>query len=74
MTRYCYGDGSTVDLGELPRGSLSSICPKAALQREDCRGLSGCGVNLNYEVCRRKKEVDPRLAKLAQLLEKSENK
>ncbi|MFR2023128.1 MAG: hypothetical protein ACLS6C_07665 [Clostridia bacterium] len=31
-------------------------------------------MNLNYEVCRCKKEVDPRLAKLAQLLEKSENK
>ena len=29
----------------------------------------GCGVNLNFEPCRCKKEVDPRLAKLAQLLE-----
>ena len=37
---------------------------------EDCKGLcSGCGVNLNYESCRCKKEIDPRLAKLAQLLE-----
>ena len=34
------------------------------------RGLcSGCGVNLNYEKCRCKKEVDPRLAALAKLLE-----
>ena len=37
---------------------------------EDCRGLcSGCGADLNHELCRCKKEIDPRLAKLAQLLE-----
>ena len=37
---------------------------------EDCEGLcAGCGVNLNEEPCRCKREVDPRLAKLAQLLE-----
>ena len=37
---------------------------------EDCKGLcSGCGVDLNREPCRCKKEIDPRLAKLAQLLE-----
>lgn len=37
---------------------------------EDCKGLcAGCGANLNEEPCRCKREVDPRLAKLAQLLE-----
>lgn len=37
---------------------------------KDCKGLcAGCGVNLNEEPCRCKREVDPRLAKLAQLLE-----
>ena len=37
---------------------------------EDCKGLCArCGVNLNEESCRCKREVDPRLAKLAQLLE-----
>lgn len=37
---------------------------------EDCRGLCpGCGADLNVEPCRCKKEIDPRLAKLAQLLE-----
>ena len=36
----------------------------------DCKGLCpGCGADLNREPCRCKKEVDPRLAKLAQLLE-----
>ena len=37
---------------------------------EDCKGLCpGCGADLNRESCRCKKEIDPRLAKLAQLLE-----
>jgi uncharacterized protein len=40
---------------------------------DDCRGLCpGCGVNLNEGQCRCKKEIDPRLAKLAQLLEQNE--
>ncbi len=40
---------------------------------DDCKGLCpGCGANLNFEPCRCKKEVDPRLAKLAQLLERDE--
>ena len=37
---------------------------------EDCKGLCfGCGADLNREPCRCKKETDPRLAKLARLLE-----
>ena len=41
---------------------------------EDCRGLCpGCGADLNREPCRCKKEIDPRLAKLAQLLERQED-
>ena len=40
---------------------------------EDCKGLCpGCGVNLNHEACRCKKQVDPRLAALAKLLEQPE--
>jgi len=40
---------------------------------EDCKGLCpGCGVNLNDEACRCQKEIDPRLAKLAELLERDE--
>ena len=42
---------------------------------EDCRGLCpGCGADLNVESCRCKREIDPRLAKLAQLLEDREDK
>lgn len=41
---------------------------------EDCAGLCpGCGVDLNHEACRCQREVDPRLAKLAQLLEQSKD-
>ena len=40
---------------------------------QDCKGLcAGCGADLNVESCRCKKEIDPRLAKLARLLEDRE--
>ena len=42
---------------------------------QDCRGLCpGCGADLNVEQCRCKREIDPRWAKLAQLLEPEERK
>lgn len=41
---------------------------------EDCKGICpGCGANLNHESCRCKKEIDPRLAKLAELLEQNQS-
>lgn len=45
--------------------------PMRFLCREDCAGLcAGCGANLNRETCRcGKKNVDPRFAKLAALLD-----
>ncbi len=45
--------------------------PLRFLCREDCRGLcSGCGADLNREACRcKKKEIDPRMAALAALLD-----
>jgi len=44
--------------------------PMRILCSDDCKGLcAGCGADLNREACRcAKKEVDPRLAKLAALL------
>ena len=44
--------------------------PMRILCSDDCKGLcAGCGVDVNREACRcTKKEVDPRLAKLAALL------
>ncbi len=39
---------------------------------QNCKGICpGCGADLNRESCRCKKEIDPRLAKLAQLLDGS---
>lgn len=63
-------ENDTVDLSELARETLILNMPTKTLCREDCRGLcSGCGANLNFEPCRCKKEIDPRLQSLAKLLE-----
>jgi len=36
---------------------------------DECAGLcQGCGSDLNFEQCKCKKEIDPRLAVLGQLL------
>mgnify|MGYP000559119389 CR=1 FL=1 len=58
-----------VDLAELARDAFILDMDTKTLCSEDCKGLCpGCGVNLNREPCRCKKQVDPRLAKLASLL------
>ena len=63
-------DHDAVDLSDLAREAFILNMPTKTLCREDCRGLcSGCGANLNHEVCRWKKEVDPRFAALAKLLD-----
>ena len=63
-------ESDTVDLSELARETLILNMPTKTLCREDCRGLcSGCGVDLNFESCRCKKEIDPRFKSLAKLLE-----
>ena len=59
-----------VDLGDLARTAFILAMDTKTLCSPDCRGLcGGCGVNLNREKCRCKKQVDPRLAALAKLLE-----
>lgn len=66
-------DNDEVDVEELARDAFILDMDTKFLCSEDCRGLCpGCGVNLNRENCRCKKAVDPRLAKLAQLLQKDE--
>ena len=62
-------DHDEVDLAD-PAGTAFILdMDTKTLCSEDCKGLCpGCGVNLNREACRCKKQVDPRLAKLAQLL------
>ena len=63
----------TLDLDEVMRDVFLLNLDTKNLCSEDCKGLCpGCGVDLNVEPCRCKKEVDPRLAKLAQLLEQKD--
>jgi uncharacterized protein len=63
-------DKDEVDLADLARTAFILDMDTTALCSEDCQGLCpGCGVNLNEEPCRCKKQVDPRLAALAKLLQ-----
>lgn len=62
-----------VDLDEVFTTALVLAMDTKHVCSEACRGLCpGCGVNLNEEPCRCRKEVDPRLAALAQLLDKKD--
>ena len=66
-------DHDEVDLTELARTAFILNMDTKTLCSPDCKGICpGCGVNLNEEPCRCKKEVDPRLAVLAQLLDQEE--
>jgi len=62
-------EDGTFDLDELAREAFILNMDTKTLCREDCKGLcAGCGANLNTEVCRCKKEIDPRWAALQKLL------
>lgn len=62
-------DGKS-DLGELARTAFILGMDTKTLCSEDCKGLcSRCGADLNLGPCSCKKEIDPRLAALAKLLE-----
>jgi len=66
-------DHDEVDLDELARTAFILDMDTKTLCSPDCKGLcGGCGVNLNRESCRCKKQIDPRLAKLAKLLEQDD--
>ena len=63
-----------VDVGDLARTVFILEMDTKTLCSEDCKGICpGCGVDLNQGSCTCKKQVDPRLAVLAQLLEKDKN-
>ena len=62
-----------VDVGELAYTAFILDMDTKHLCSEDCKGLCpGCGVDLNREPCRCKKQPDPRWAALQQLLDKTE--
>lgn len=60
-----------LNLAELCRTDVLLQIPMKHLCSEDCRGLcANCGINLNEHTCDcNKKQIDPRLAKLAELLD-----
>ena len=58
------------DVGDLARTAFILGMDSKPLCSEDCKGLCPrCGADLNLGPCSCKKEVDPRLAVLAKLLE-----
>ena len=62
--------GDKVDAEEIIRTEFILNMEDTLLCREDCAGIcQNCGTDLNIENCKCKKEVDPRLAILGQLLE-----
>ena len=66
-------DHGEVDIGDLAYTAYVLDMDTKNLCSEDCKGLCpGCGVNLNRETCRCKKQADPRWAALEQLLNKTE--
>ena len=66
-------DHDEVDLDDLARTAFILDMDTVFLCSTQCKGLCpGCGVNLNREACRCKKQVDPRLAALAKLLPREE--
>lgn len=64
-------DGTQLDLDDVVTTAFVLAMDTKNLCSDDCKGLcAGCGADLNREPCRCKPDVDPRLAALAQLLDK----
>ena len=64
-------ENGEADLGEIFTTALVLSMDAKHVCSEDCKGLCPtCGANLNDGPCGCRKEIDPRLAALAQLLDK----
>jgi len=64
-------EGTELDLDDVVTTAFILAMDTKNLCSDDCKGLCAkCGADLNVEACRCKPEVDPRLAALAQLLDK----
>lgn len=64
-------EGDALDLDEVLETALILDMESKFLCSEDCRGICpACGKNLNEGPCACRKETDPRLAVLEQLLDK----
>jgi uncharacterized protein len=72
-SEFGIGDDAILDLAPLMRDEVLILAARSALCRPDCRGLCiDCGANLNDEICDcGLNNIDPRLAKLKELLNRS---
>ena len=67
---YIVVEDGVLDLDELVDEEIQLFLPSKMLCRDDCKGLcTKCGKNLNLGNCDCKKDVDPRMAALLQLLD-----
>lgn len=68
---FSIDDDGILDLAPLLRAEILIADGRGVLCKPDCKGLCpNCGANLNRETCQCEEEVDPRLAKLKELLNK----
>lgn len=70
-----FAKSGLLDIREVADALFSINFPSKHLCTQDCKGIcQGCGINLNEGQCTcTKKNIDPRLAVLKKLLDKSEN-
>lgn len=70
-SEFGIGDDAILDLAPLVRAEAIIADARGVLCRPDCKGLCPtCGANLNLGPCECQDEIDPRLAKLKELLKK----
>lgn len=67
---YIVVEKNILDVDDLVNEEIQLFLPQKMLCSEDCKGLCfKCGKNLNQEKCDCKKDVDPRMSVLLQLLD-----
>lgn len=67
---YIVVENGVLDFDELVEEEIQLFLPSKMLCSDDCKGLCAkCGKNLNFGKCDCKKDVDPRMAALLQLLD-----
>ncbi len=67
---YIVVENGVLNLDELINEEIQLFLPLKMLCSDDCKGLCyQCGKNLNFEKCDCKKDVDPRMQVLLQLLD-----
>lgn len=68
-SEFVVGEDANIDLSPLLRDEVLIAEGHGVLCKPDCKGLCAtCGANLNRETCQCEDEIDPRFAKLRELL------